>query len=299
MMRIGIDLGGTKIEGIVMDSSGATLVQRRIATPSREGYDAIVSGIVGLTKGLELEAGVPCSIGVGTPGAVSRLTGAMKNSNTRALNGRALARDLETALARPVKIENDANCFALSEAKDGAGAGYRVVFGVIVGTGVGGGVVVDGKIHNGPNGIAGEWGHTPLIANGEACYCGRSGCVETVLSGPGFAADYARSGGDATLDAHGITSRARDGEDSCAVAALDRYFARFGRALATVIDILDPDIVVLGGGMSNIDGLYVGGAREVAANVFSDELRTPIVRNQYGDASGVRGAAMLWEPLDE
>ncbi len=301
-LRIGIDLGGTKIEAVVMDATGALREKRRIATPSAAGYDAIVGALVGIVEALETAAGEPCTVGIGAPGTVSRLTGLMKNSNTTALNGRPLAQDLEARLARPIRIANDANCFALSEAKDGAGVGHRVVFGVILGTGVGGGLVVDGRIHDGPNGIAGEWGHTGL--RGEAsesvppCYCGRRGCVETFVSGTGLAADYARAGGVAGYDAHAVVAHATAGDDPVAVAAFDRYVARFGRALATVLDVLDPDVVVLGGGMSNVDRLYSGGVRAVANEVFSDDMRTPIVRNRYGDASGVRGAAMLWDAAD-
>lgn len=296
MLKIGIDLGGTKTEGIVMDAGGAIIHRERRATPQRDGYDAILANIRSLVQDLERKAGQACRVGVGTPGAISTKTGCLKNSNTVCLNGKPIKTDLERLLAREIRIANDANCFALSEAIDGAGAGADVVFGVILGTGVGGGIVFHGRLHEGPQHIAGEWGHNVLEPDGPPCYCGKLGCVETLLSGPGLALDYLRHGGDPGLDARGVVERAAAG-DRVAEAAMQRYLDRFGRALAVVINILDPDAVVLGGGMSNVARLYDDGPERVAANVFNDELRTRIVPNAHGDSSGVRGAAQLW-PAD-
>ncbi len=292
MLRIGIDLGGTKTEGIVMNEAGEVLLRERRATPAAQGYDAILSCIVGLVTHLEKTGGQPCSVGIGTPGAISSHTGRLKNSNTTCLNGQPILEDLQRQLARPVRLANDANCFALSEALDGAGRDAGVVFGVIMGTGVGGGIVVRGQLLQGLQHIAGEWGHNVLEADGPPCYCGKRGCVETFLSGPGLLRDYRAAGGSASTPAD-ILARAESGEKT-AVATLDRYFDRFGRALAVVINILDPDVVVLGGGMSNIDALYTTGRDRLASYVFNDELRTPIRRNLHGDSSGVRGAAQLW-----
>ncbi|MFP5350866.1 MAG: ROK family protein [Gammaproteobacteria bacterium] len=293
-MRIGIDLGGTKTEGIVMDHAGAIVVRERRPTPAAQGYDAILANIAALVRDLEARAGGTCRVGVGTPGSISTRTGLLKNSNTTCLNGKPFHPDLERLLARPIRAENDANCFALSEARDGAGRGHAVVFGVIMGTGVGGGVVVHGQLISGRQHIAGEWGHNVLEADGPPCYCGKRGCVETFLSGPGLTRDYAAHGGD-PRDASDIVALAAGG-DARARAALDRYLDRFGRALSVVVNILDPDVVVLGGGMSNIDALYTEGRARLAKHVFNDELRTEIARNQHGDSSGVLGAAQLWDP---
>lgn len=295
MLRIGIDLGGTKTEGIVMDTTGAILRRERRPTPAADGYGAILAHLVQLVRDLEADAGATCRVGIGTPGAISSRTGRLKNSNTTCLNGQPLLEDLQQQLARPIRIANDANCFALSEALDGAGHGADVVFGVILGTGVGGGIVVQGQVLDGLQHIAGEWGHNVLEADGPPCYCGKRGCVETFLSGPGLARDYAAQSGTQTT-AEDIVRRYRAGEQS-AVAALERYFDRFGRALSVVVNILDPNVIVLGGGMSNIDELYEIGRDRLARYVFNDELRTPIRRNLHGDSSGVRGAAQLW-PAD-
>ena len=293
-MRIGIDLGGTKTEGIVMNNDGAIVARERRSTPAAHGYDAILGNIVELVRALEARAGEACRVGIGTPGAISTRTGLLKNSNTTCLNGKPIQPDLERLLARPIRIENDANCFALSEALDGAGRGHDVVFGVIMGTGVGGGVVVRDRLVAGHQHIAGEWGHNVLEADGPPCYCGKRGCVETFLSGPGLVRAYAAHTG-VTLTTDAIVARAAQGDDA-ARAVLDRYLDRFGRALSVVINILDPDVVVLGGGMSNIDALYTDGRARLASYVFNDELRTQIARNQHGDSSGVRGAAHLWDP---
>ena len=296
MFRIGVDLGGTKTEGIVMDAGGAILHRERRPTPQAGGYEAILGNMRALVTDLEQQAGSPCTVGIGTPGAISTKTGCLKNSNTICLNGRPIRKDLELLLEREIRIANDANCFALSEAIDGAGQGAGVVFGVIMGTGVGGGIVFHGRLHEGPQHIAGEWGHNVLEADGPPCYCGKRGCVETFLSGPGLLRDYAAHGGGDSLNAHEIVLQAGLG-DAKAQAAMARYLDRFGHALSMVINILDPDVIVLGGGMSNIDRLYTDGRDAVAKYVFNDELRTRIVGNRHGDSSGVRGAAQLWPAL--
>jgi fructokinase len=294
-MRIGIDLGGTKISGIVMGPAHETLHARRINSPANTGgYDAVVDALVNLVGELERAAGVPCTVGLGTPGALEPGRGVMKNCNSTCLNGRPLGADLERRLGRSVRMENDANCFALSEAIDGAAKGHNVVFGVIIGTGTGGGIVLHGRVHGGRHGIAGEWGHTPLDAAGPPCYCGRRGCVETFLSGPGLFGDYKRLGGKQAEDAAEVARLDADGSDPQATAAIDRYIEHFGRAMATVVDILDPDAIVLGGGVSNTKRLYRDAPAAVARHVFNDTFTTPILPHTHGDDSGVRGAAMLW-----
>jgi fructokinase len=298
-MRIGIDLGGTKIEGIALDDAGAVLARRRVATP-RHDYDGTLSAIAALVSGLEAEAGARGTVGIGMPGAVSPATGLVKNANSTWLIGRPLDGDLGRLLERPVRVANDANCFALSEAVDGAGAGGRVVFGVIVGTGTGGGIAVERKVLTGPNAIAGEWGHNPLPWPepgewpGPPCYCGKTGCVETFLSGPGLARDHREHGGD-SVEGPQIVARAAGG-DARACAALERYEARMARALAVVLNILDPDVVVLGGGMSQVASLYEAVPRLWQKWAFSDRVDTPLRPPVHGDASGVRGAAWLWGP---
>lgn len=301
MDRIGIDLGGTKIEGIVLSAAGLVVAGRRIATP-REDYDGTVRAIAGLVSALEAETGTRGTVGVGTPGAISRATGAVKNANSTWLNFRPLHRDLEGALGRPVRLANDANCFALSEACDGAAAGADVVFGVIVGTGTGGGVVIRQQVLTGPNAVAGEWGHNPLPwpsaeeLPGDPCYCGLRGCIETFLSGPGLAADHARMTGAGRSSAE-IAALAAAG-DAAAEATLQRYEGRMARALASVINVLDPDVIVLGGGLSKLDRLYVNVPAQWARWVFSDRVDTRLVAPRHGDASGVRGAAWLWPPQE-
>jgi fructokinase len=296
MLRIGVDLGGTKTEGIVMDESGEILARERRPTPQVDGYRAILANIRDLVQELERRAGTNCRVGVCTPGAISTKTGFLKNSNTVCLNGRPVKQDIEKLLAREIRIANDANCFALSEAIDGAAQGEPVVFGVILGTGVGGGIVVNGRLLEGAQHIAGEWGHNVLEPDGPPCYCGKRGCVETFLSGPGLTRDFTAQGGDAGLDARAITAQAAQG-DVLAEAAMQRYLDRFGRALSVVINILDPDAIVLGGGMSNIARLFTEGHASVTHHVFNDELRTRILPNRHGDSSGVRGAAQLWTPV--
>jgi fructokinase len=305
-LRIGVDLGGTKIECVALGDDGAELWRARRATPQGD-YAGTLAAIATLVDQFERPLGQRGTVGVATPGALSRATGRLKNSNSTCLNGQPLREDLERALARPVRIANDADCFALSEATDGAAAGARTVFGVIIGTGVGGGIVVDGRLLSGPNGIAGEWGHNPLSRLGEAtkttrlgeadepappCYCGRSGCVETYLCGPGMSADHRRHTG-AALTAEEISRGAAVGDADCG-ASLDRYCERLARALGFVINILDPDVIVLGGGLSNIDRLYDAVPRLWGAHVFSDTVLTRLVRHAHGDSSGVRGAAWLW-----
>ncbi len=295
-MRIGIDLGGTKTEIIGLSAHGEELGRRRTATP--RSYDGSLDAMVDLVTWIEAETGQRGSVGVGIPGALSPSTGNVKNANSTWLIGHPLAEDLAAALARPVRVMNDANCFALSEATDGAGAGADVVFGVILGTGVGGAIVVDGRCLEGPNRIAGEWGHNPLPwprpaeLPGPACYCGKQGCIETFVSGPGLERDH-RTVTREDLASPEITERASAG-DAGATEALRRYEDRLARALASVINIVDPDVVVLGGGMSNLPSLPESVAAVVPRYVFSDEVRTRIVRNRHGDSSGVRGAAWLW-----
>ncbi len=295
-LRLGIDLGGTKIECVVLDERGDEVLRTRADTPQGD-YARTIAAIVALVTDAEQRLGARGSVGVATPGALSRATGRLKNSNSVCLNDRPLLQDLEHALSRPLRLANDADCFALSEATDGAAAGARSVFGVILGTGVGGGIVVDGRLVGGPNGIAGEWGHNPLPRPDDgdlplpACYCGRSGCVETYLSGPAMAADHRRRAG-ASLTAAQIVQAAA-GDPACG-ATLERYCERLARALATVINILDPEVIVLGGGVSNADALYERVPRRWGAHVFSDDVRTRLVRHRHGDSSGVRGAAWLW-----
>lgn len=297
-MRIGIDLGGTKIEGIAIDADGRERARRRVPTP-RGDYEATLDAVASLVGELEAASGGPARVGIGIPGAISRATGVVKNANSTWLIGRPFDRDLARRLGRPVRVENDANCFALSEATDGAGAGARVVFGVIVGTGTGGGIVVDGRIVVGVNAIAGEWGHNPLPwpepdeSPGPPCYCGRTGCIETFLSGPGLSRDYQR-GSEAPGAAEEIVRRAAGG-DAAASSALARYHSRMARALAGVINVLDPDVIVLGGGVSHIDSLYARVPELWTPFVFSDHIDTRLVKARHGDASGVRGAAWLWE----
>jgi fructokinase len=292
MLRIGIDLGGTKIEGIILDQSGKEMLRKRIDTQQEGGYRHILNRITelyrDLTKAVESE---PHTFGIGTPGAVSPRTGQLKNSNTVCLNGHPFKDDLEKQLGRVVAMQNDANCFAMAEALHGAGRNNQLVFGVIMGTGCGGGIVYKGDVIVGRQGIAGEWGHTSLAPDGPKCYCGKHGCVETYISGGGAEARYAET--------FGVKKSFRQIEkdffsgDANAVEFMAGFFRNFGRALANVIDVLDPDVVVLGGGVSNFDALYSRGVAEVAKYVFSDSLETPIVKNQLGDSAGVIGAALI------
>ena len=328
MLRIGIDLGGTKIEIASFNEDGDVLLRERVATPQGD-YAATLRAVAELVATAEVKIGAgdtATTVGVGIPGAESRSSGLIKNANSTCLIGKPFKRDLEAALQREVRIANDANCFALSEAIDGAGAGAPVVFGVILGTGVGGGIVIDGKLLTGANAIAGEWGHnylppdplpeeggddgSPLRGSGVlavpalgrpggenpaaelTCYCGRKGCIELYLSGPGMRADHRRVA-SADFSAHEIAQRALAGDAGCE-ATLQRYEARLARALAQVINILDPDVIVLGGGLSNIDRLYANVPRLWGGHVFSDQVATRLLKHRHGDSSGVRGAAWLW-----
>ncbi|BBK32536.1 fructokinase [Stella humosa] len=302
--RIGIDLGGTKIEAILLDRDGIERARRRIATPASAGYDATIGAIRGLVDELEAEFAIrpPAPVGIGMPGAISPATGLVKNANSVFLNGRPFDRDVAAALGRPVRVANDADCLAVSEATDGAGAGADSVFAAILGTGVGGGLVVAGRPLRGPNAVAGEWGHNPLPwpldseRPGPACYCGRQGCIETFLSGPGLARDLARHD-PRGLDGPAIVAAAESG-DPAAAAALDRYVDRLARALATVINLFDPHAIVLGGGLSRIDRLYTDVPARWGDYVFSDRVTTPLRPARFGDSSGVRGAAWLWPRQD-
>jgi len=302
-MRIGIDLGGTKIEGILLDAAGDEIARHRMPTPGGN-YDATLAAIgeiIGvLAKNTEIDVSVP--VGVGIPGAQSQATGLIKNANSTCLIGKPFDADLRKSLGRPVRLANDADCFTISEAKDGAGAGFGVVFGVILGTGVGGGIAVDGDLMAGPNAIAGEWGHNPLPwpdvvddqdeRPGPQCYCGHRGCIETYLSGPGLARDHELHTGQ-SVDAAEIARSAEHGQPE-SDASLSRYEHRLARALATVINILDPGVIVLGGGLSNISRLYENVPKLWSDLVFSDRVDTHLKPNKHGASSGVRGAAWLW-----
>jgi fructokinase len=300
-VRIGIDLGGTKIEGIALGDDGEVLVRRRVPTP-RDSYHDTLSALVDLVRAIEQEVGARGTVGVGIPGAISAATGLVKNANSTWLIGQPLADDLPKLLDRPVRFANDANCFALSEAVDGAAAGAAIVFGVIIGTGTGGGVVVNRRVLEGANAIAGEWGHNPLPAprDGEwpglPCYCGRTGCIETFLSGPALEREYAaaRRDDDARVTSQQIAAAACSG-DAVAGAVLERYEERLARALGSVINVVDPHVIVLGGGLSNMDRLYQSVPQLWAPYVFSDAVTTRLVRAAHGDSSGVRGAAWLWD----
>jgi len=296
-LRIGVDLGGTKIEVIALTEDGRELLRQRVPTPARD-YVATLRAVAELVSTIERTLGGPGSVGIGTPGAISRATGLLKNANSTCLNGRPVKQDLETLLGREVRIANDANCFALSEATDGAARDAQAVFGAILGTGVGGGIAVSKHLLIGANGIAGEWGHNPLPLPREQdlplphCYCGKQGCIETYLSGPGMAALHAAATGS-VLSPPEIAARAAAGDEG-AQRTLQRYEDRLARSLANVINILDPDMIVLGGGMSNIDSLYTNVPRLWPRYVFSDRVDTKLARNHHGDSGGVRGAAWLW-----
>jgi predicted NBD/HSP70 family sugar kinase len=297
MLRLGVDLGGTKIEVAVLDDAHNEVLRRRIDTPQGH-YAATVRAVAALVRQAEGELGAHCSVGVGTPGSLSPGGELMRNANSVCLNGRPLKRDIEGELGRTIRMANDANCFALSEAIDGAAAGADSVFGVIIGTGVGGGIVLHGQVLAGANHIAGEWGHNPLPRLDQEpqplpeCYCGRRGCVETYLSGPALARDHARLTGIDATPAELV--RAAAAGEACAEATLARYEQRLAKALAGVINLLDPDVIVLGGGLSNIERLNANVPRLWPAHVFSDVVATRLLRNRHGDSSGVRGAALLW-----
>jgi len=298
-LRIGIDLGGTKIEGAAVDASGSVRFRRRVATPAQD-YAATVDTIIVLIKAIEQEIGIAAPVGIGIPGAVSPTTGLIKNANSTWLIGRPLQHDIETALGRPTRLANDANCFALSEATDGAGAAAETVFGVILGTGVGGGIAIGRQILTGANAIAGEWGHNPLPwpapdeIPGPPCWCGRSGCLETFLSGPALASEHHRHCGQ-ELNPPEIVEAAASGNADCR-ETLGRYTDRLARGLASVINLIDPGVIVLGGGLSGISALYEQVPRSWTRYIFSDRVITRLLRPVHGDSSGVRGAAWLWPP---
>ena len=301
-MRIGVDVGGTKIEAIALDAKGTELQRIRTATPKGD-YAGTIAAIVGLVNELETLTGLTGTVGVGIPGTIVPATGLVKNANSTWLNGKPLQKDLSAALGREVRCANDANCFAISEATDGAAKGYEVVFGVIFGTGCGGGVTFDGRIHNGPNGLAGEWGHTPLPwvsateFPGPLCYCGQHGCLETWISGTGLEWDFART---SSRNLRGVEIvQAAEAGDVEAQQALERLIDRMARGLSTVVNVLDPDVFVLGGGLSNLGRLYDGElANRLRDYGFGGGVETPILKNLHGDSSGVRGAAWLW-PLQK
>lgn len=288
MYKVGIDLGGTKIEGICLDENLGIVNRTRIPTNQQNGYHSIVDSIVSLVKDLTKEI-TDYSVGICTPGAISKKTGLVKNSNTRCLIGMPLKDDLERSLGRKIAMDNDANCFAMAESKLGAAAGFGVVFGVIMGTGVGGGIVIDGKVHHGRTNIAGEWGHHTLHQNGNECYCGKMGCVETYISGPALEKRWSELTGKESS----LPEIVKDLDNVHAHAWKKEFLGNFGTSLANVIDILDPDVVVLGGGLSNIDFLYTEGRDAVYGMVFSDLVDTPILKNKLGDSAGVFGAALL------
>ena len=295
--RIGIDLGGTKTEIAALGSDGKEIGRHRVPTPS--GYDASVSGMADMVRALEQELGGRGSVGIGIPGVISPSTGLVKNANSTWLNGQPLERDLAAALARPVRCANDANCLAVSEATDGAAAGAGLVFAVILGTGCGGGIAVNGQVRVGPNGVSGEWGHNPLPwaasdeLPGPECYCGQHGCLETWISGTGLARDHERVTGK-RLSGPEIVAAA-EGGDEAAEASIVRLEDRIGRALASVVNLLDPDVIVIGGGLSKLDRLYAHLPELIARHLFGGgELATPVLKAKHGDASGVRGAAWLW-----
>ena len=292
MFRIGIDLGGTKIEGIVLDEAGRELFRRRIETQREMGCAHILNRIKELYDGLAAHIQhQPHTFGIGTPGVVSPRTGLLKNSNTVCLNGRPVKAELVKLLGRKIAIQNDANCFAMAEALHGAGRGKKLVFGVILGTGCGGGIVHNGEVITGPQGIAGEWGHMSLNPAGPKCYCGQRGCVETYISGGGLQNRYAEQfGGKKSFKE---IAEAYHAGDMQAVAFIKIFFRNFGRALANLIDVLDPDVIVLGGGVSKFDALYMEGVAEVTKFVFNDSLETPVVKHQLGDSAGVIGAALI------
>jgi fructokinase len=299
-VRIGIDLGGTKIEGIALDEGGTELHRLRVSTP-RGDYDGSIAAIKTIVDELELKSGQRGTVGVGIPGTIVDSTGLVKNANSTWLNGRPLNADIATALSRPIRCANDANCFAVSEATDGAAAGIAVVFGVIAGTGCGGGLVLNGTVHAGRNGLGGEWGHTPLPwptieeYPGPSCYCGHSGCLESWISGTGLERDFACATGR-VLRGKEIVEESEAGNEQ-ATEALERLADRMARSLAVIVDIADPDAIVIGGGLSNIDWLYPRVQESLARNTFGGGTDTPVLKARHGDSSGVRGAAWLWPPV--
>ena len=296
-MRIGIDLGGTKIEALAIDERGRELARHRVDTP-RDDYEKTIKAIVALVHRMEAETGRTGTVGAGIPGTISRVTGLVKNANSIWLNGRSFHKDLIDTLGRDVRVANDANCLAVSEATDGAAAGVRFVYGVILGTGCGGGVALEGRVHDGPNGVAGEWGHNPLPwpkpeeSPGPPCYCGKSGCMEMWVSGTGIALDYKNVTGRVRTTREIVADFAVD--DQAAVDTVERFEDRLARGLSNVINILDPDVIVIGGGVSRVEHIYDALPKLLPKYVFGGEASTPVIQAKYGDSSGVRGAAWLW-----
>ena len=292
MFRLGIDLGGTKIEGVVLDAGGKAIWRQRIPTEQEQGYRHVLGRIQSLHDELSRRIiGEPYVLGIGTPGAISKRTALVKNSSTLCLNGRPLRKDLEQLLGRKIEVQNDANYFALAEALHGAGQGYKLVFGAILGTGCGGGIVYKGELISGPQAIAGEWGHTSIDPNGALCFCGHRGCVETYISGSGVTARHTQRHGEVRSFAELAEDYHR--QEARAVATMTAFFGDFGRAMANLINVLDPDVVILGGGLSNFDPIYSLGVAEVSRRVFSDSVETPIVKHRLGDSAGVIGAALI------
>jgi fructokinase len=292
-VAIGIDLGGTKAEVVLLSQQGSVLFRERQPTPRESGYDAVlaqVAGLAGEAAG-RLTPGTPYTVGIGIPGSLDAVSGLVRNANSTCLNGRPLKADLERLLGHPVMVRNDADCFTLAECRSGAGQGFALVFGVIMGTGCGGGICIDGKVREGPHRIAGEWGHYSVDPSGAECYCGNRGCVETLISGSGVEAAFFRESG-LRLGMEGIVAGARAGDARCR-KSIDRFIDDFGRCLGGLISILDPDAVVLGGGLSNIDELYEVGIERVRSYAFHDRLATPILKNSLGDSAGVFGAAWI------
>ena len=296
-LRIGFDLGGTKMEAVVVDEEMSVLHRLRRPTPREDGYEAVVAGICGVIEDLEKEAGQSCYVGIGTPGAISQVTGRMKNSNTLCLNDMPLKEAIEARLGKTIRMANDANCFALSEAIDGAAAGKEIVFGVIIGTGVGGGLVINGRVREGLHGIAGEWGHNILDPRGPKWFDNQYGPVEAYLCGGGLGRLYEVAGGPAGADGKTVVDKMRAG-DKLANEAFDEYIRSFGKAICPLLHIVDPDAIVLGGGLSNVDEIYERLPEAVLPNIFNDEFKTPVVKNKWGDSGGVRGAALLWSLED-
>ena len=292
MFRIGIDLGGTKIEGVLLDAEGREMARKRIPTERERGYQHILHRIKLVHDELAATvAGQPTTFGIGTPGALSPRSGLLKNSNTVCMNGQPVKADLENLLGRKIEIQNDANCFAMAEARRGAGRGLKLVFGIIMGTGCGGGIVYKGEVFTGPQAIAGEWGHMSIDPQGPLCYCGQRGCVETFISGGGLEKRYAEKNG--AKKSFQEIEKDYDAGHPLAVEFMHTFFRHFGRAVANLIDLLDPDVIVLGGGVSNFDAIYKEGVAQVRRFVFTDQLETPIVKHQLGDSAGVLGAALV------
>ena len=292
-MRIGIDLGGTKTEGVVLSDNNRIVHRLRLPTPQKQGYQAIIDNIISIVTQLEQSVAQQCTVGIGTPGSIDKNTGLLKYSNTVCLNDQPLLADLERSLNRRIRIENDANCFALSEAIDGAGKAYNSVFGVIMGTGVGGGIVINDKILTGPNGMTGEWGHNVLNNDGNLCYCGQRGCVETYLSGPGLLEQF-KSNSDCKIETVEQLHELAKSGDSIAIKTVSQFHDHFAQAISYIIKIVDPEVIVLGGGLSNLEEIYTTALKRVNS-YFSKPININIVKNVHGDSSGVRGAAFLWD----